>query len=103
MKSEIVFAVYKPHDGKKAELEKLAKTHLPTLKRLGLVTDRPGVLALSTDGSIIEVFEWKSKEAIGLAHEHPEVANVWEAMGKVCSFGTLSELPEGKDPFAHFT
>ena len=36
------------------------------------------------DGGLlyIEVFEWRSGEAAGIAHSTPEVMAVWEPMGK---------------------
>ena len=47
MKPEIVFALYRPHEGKDAELRELIKKHMPTLRRLELVTDRIPILVKS--------------------------------------------------------
>ncbi len=33
---------------------------------------------------MIEVFEWVDPEAAARAHTHPEVSEVWEAMGPLC-------------------
>ena len=30
------------------------------------------------DGTIVEVFEWKSREAIALAHSNPAIAKMWQ-------------------------
>jgi hypothetical protein len=39
MKSEVVFALYRPHAGKDAELRRLIAQHLPVLRRLELVSE----------------------------------------------------------------
>jgi hypothetical protein len=102
MKPEIVLALYRPHEGKDAELRRLIAQHLPTLRRLELVTDRPAILVRSEDGTYIEIFEWRTAEAADLAHQHPEVARVWEAMGQVADFPTLDALAEARKTFPHF-
>jgi len=102
MKPEVVFALYRPHAGKDAELRRLIAQHLPVLRKLELVTDRPPILVRAQDGTYIEVFEWRSEESARLAHEHPEVAKVWEAMGEIADFPALDSLVEAKERFSHF-
>jgi hypothetical protein len=102
MKPEVVFALYRPHAGKDVELKRLIAQHLPMLRRLELATERPAILVRAKDGTYIEVFEWRSEEAAKLAHEHPEVARVWEAMGQIAEFLALGSLEEAKEPFSHF-
>ena len=88
--------------GKDAELRQLIGEHLPVLRRLELVTERPTLLLRAKDGTYIEVFEWRSAESARVAHEHPEVARVWEAMGQIADFLSLDALAEAKEPFCHF-
>jgi hypothetical protein len=101
-KPEVVIAMYRPHEGKIAELETLVRKHFSTLKEYGLTTDKDSFIGRSADGSLLEIFEWISAEAAEQAHDHPAVAKVWEAMGEVCDFGKLSDLPESKNRFPHF-
>jgi hypothetical protein len=98
----LAIATYKPKQGKENELMKLVATHLPTLRELGLVTDKPSYLAKSSDGSIIEIFEWASGDAINTAHQHPSVAEIWNKMGLVADFFPISSLPESESPFTGF-
>ncbi len=102
MKPEVVFALYRPHPGKDADLRRLIAQHLPVLRRLELVTERPALLVRAQDGTYVEVFEWRSEESAELAHEHPEVAAVWERMAEVADFPTLDSLAESKQRFSHF-
>ncbi len=102
MNREIVFALYRPHPAKEKALEKLVRDHVPTLLRLGLVTDRAALHARAKNGTVIEVFEWTSRDAARRAHEHPEVARVWEAMGEVSNFVSLDTLEEATGTFPHF-
>jgi hypothetical protein len=89
-------AAYRPFADKDAELLEEIKTHVPILRELGLATDR------SKDGTIIEVFEWKSKEAVEQAHTNPGVLAMWERFGKVCEYAPLTSLSEAHDMFAQF-
>jgi len=84
-------------------LDALVVQHVPTLKRLDLVTVRPAVHATAADGTRVEVFEWKSQDASRSAHSQPEITALWEAMSKVANFVPLNSLPETSRPFAHFT
>jgi hypothetical protein len=56
----------------------------------------------SADGTIIEIFESKSAEAIAAAHQNP----VWQAMcasySEVCDYISLEDLIESKNMFAEF-
>jgi hypothetical protein len=99
---EVVFALYRPHEGKDEELRQLIAQHVPTLRRLELITDRPSILVKSRNGTYIEVFEWISSDGSYRAHQHPEVARIWESMGKVCDLPLLDTLEEIKTRFAHF-
>lgn len=99
---EIVFALYRPHPGKADELRKIVRDHVPALQRLELATPRAPIACAAQDGTIIEIFEWADGEAADRAHEHPEVAMIWEKIGAVADFSTLDDLPESKRPFSHF-
>jgi hypothetical protein len=101
--SKLVMALYKPKDGKLAELEALIKKHFPILKEYELTTDRAPFIAKSSNGTFVEVFEWASESAAKKAHDHPAVAKIWEAMALVCDFERLENLPEAKKPFPHFS
>lgn len=96
------FATYKPKSGKEEDLLELVATHLPTLRKLGLATDQASYIARSQDGSIIEIFEWASGEALRAAHQHPAVAGLWDKMGLLADFLPISSLPESANPFTGF-
>jgi extradiol dioxygenase family protein len=102
MASEIVIAAYKPHAGKDDAFVALLSSHVPTLWRLGLVTNRAPIVSKAADGTYLEVFEWKSELSAGEAHEHPAVARVWEAMGAIADFVRLDQLSESHEEFPHF-
>lgn len=99
---QVVFAIYRPKPGREKALEDLLARHVPTLRRLGLATDRPPLLLRSKDSSFVEVFGWVDGDAARKAHAHPEVAALWEAMGEVADFPGLADLPEARTRFAHF-
>lgn len=97
-----VIATYRPHPGKEKETHAVLRDHLPMLRKLGLVTDREPVFMRAKDGTIVEMFEWKSHEAIEKAHQDPVVAKMWERFAQACSYCSLADVEECKEPFAGF-
>ena len=98
----IVICCYKPKPGKQAALAELMTTHLPRLHKEGLVTDRKSIIMEAKDGTIVEVFEWLSQEAINSAHSNPEVLKMWGEYAGVCDYTSLNSLAEVDDLFAGF-
>ena len=72
-----VIVAYRPKPGRDAELLEIVRSRVPTLRQEGLVTDRAPVLMRAKDGTIIEVSEWKSREAIDAAHKNLNVLALW--------------------------
>ena len=68
-----VVAAFKPRPGKQQELLAVVAKHWRVLSEQGLVTDRPRYAMQSADGTILEVFEWRSAQAIESAHNNPAV------------------------------
>jgi len=58
----LVICCFRPQPGKADDLLKVIREHMPTLRSQDLITDRPAYAMRATDGTIIEVFEWKSEE-----------------------------------------
>jgi len=98
----IVIACYKPKPGKLNALRVLMVDHVPTLRRIGLVTERAPIVMEAKDGTVVEVFEWVSPEAIQEAHGHPAVLRMWEEYGKVCDYIPLAQVPEAAQMFSEF-
>jgi quinol monooxygenase YgiN len=73
----IVISAYKPKEGKAEALKKLMRTHLPRLRKENLVTDRESIMMEAADGTVVEVFEWLSQDAIMQAHHNPNVLKMW--------------------------
>ncbi len=99
----IVIVGYKPKVGKENALDELMKAHVPRLRKEGLATDRESVLMKSKDGTVLEVFEWVSKDAIEEAHSNPEVLKMWGEYSEVCEYTPISKLEETSDLFAEFS
>ncbi len=99
----IVITGYRPFAGKEDQLLKLTISHVEILGKEGLVSDREPIIMQSKDGTIIEVFGWKSKEAIEVAHSNPVVNKMWEEYANVCEFIPVGELNEAKEMFSEFT
>ncbi|WP_121202130.1 hypothetical protein [Mucilaginibacter gracilis] len=101
--ANLVIVAYKPKPGKSQELKTLVTNHVPNLDKLGLVTQRQPIIVETADGTIIEVFEWLSADAIQQAHSNPGVHEIWTAFAEVCDYVPLNTLAEAADVFATFT
>ena len=103
MEGRIVMVAYKPKPGKETELRHLAVDHHPRLKEQDLVTDRLPILMRSTDGTIIEVFEWRSAEAIQQAHSNKAAGEMWMQFSEVCDYVSIDKIPESANRFADYS
>lgn len=54
------------------------------------------------DGTVLEIFEWRSQQAIDDAHGNPEVQNMWKRFQACCEYVPLAELSEAQELFAGF-
>ena len=98
---DMVIVGYRPKAGCEAALLDLVRTHVAELRALGLATDRPTLAMKAQDGTIVEVFEWRTG-AIAKAHENPDVLAMWGRYAQVCDYVPLRDLPEAAQMFAEF-
>jgi quinol monooxygenase YgiN len=97
-----VIVAYRPKPGKTDDLLALVRSRVPTLRQEGLVSDRAPTIMRARDGTIIEVSEWKSREAIDAAHKNPNVLAMWQKFFAVCDCVPLNTLAEAEEMFAGF-
>ena len=98
----VAIVAYRPKPGMEAELLELVRNRVPTLRKEGLVTERAPVIVRARDGTLVEVSEWKSHEAIEAAHRNTTVLAMWDRFYTVCDFPPLNELAEAGEMFAGF-
>lgn len=102
MRSIVVIVAYRPKPGKGKELLDLVRSRVPTLRKEDLVTDREPTIMRARDGTIIEVSEWKSHEAIDAAHKNPNVLAMWEKFFAICDCVPFRTLAEAEEMFPDF-
>ena len=100
--SSPVIALYRPKPGQNQALLELVRRHHGVLTEQGLVTDRAPYVLRAKDGTLLEIFEWKSDAAVEAAHTLPAVRELWGAFEAVCDFVPLKSLPEAEAMFPHF-
>ena len=98
----IVIVAYRPKPAKEKELLDLVRSRVPTLRKENLVTNRVPTIMRARDGTIIEVSEWKSHEAIDAAHKNPNVLAMWNKFFAICDCIPLKTLAEAQEMFAGF-
>jgi hypothetical protein len=98
----IVIAAYRPKPGRSHALERLMRRHHQRLRGEGLVADRLPALMRASDGTIVEVFEWLSPNAISEVHNSATVQSMWREYAEVSDYVPLAELKESAASFAEF-
>jgi quinol monooxygenase YgiN len=98
----IAIAAYRPRAGKEKELLQAVRDHMPVLRGEHLITNRAPYVMRADDGTIVEVFEWNSDDAIEQAHSNPEVLKLWGRFNAACEYIPLVNLAECKEMFANF-
>ncbi len=101
--TRIVIACYRPKPGCEAELHALMHRHVPILRERGLATDREPIMGLARDGTVVEVFEWESEEAIAAAHKDPVVLEMWARYDEVSTYVPLTDIAEAGALFSELT
>lgn len=88
MADDLAFAHYRVRKDRLDDFLALIAKHEPVLRRLGLITDEPARVYVGEekDGAplVIEIFAWAGEDGSARAHTHPEVSEIWEAMGPMC-------------------
>ena len=97
-----VIVAYKPKPDKHAALAAAVEKHLSVLSAENLVTDRSPYVMHAADGTVLEVFEWRSAKAISQAHKSPAVQALWGEFAAVCDYVPLASLAEAQQMFAEF-
>jgi len=98
----VVIVAYRPKAGREKELLDIVRDRVPILRKENLVTERAPVVMRAKDGTIIEVSEWKSHEAIEAAHKNPRVLAMWDKFFALCDCVPLKTVPEAETMFAGF-
>lgn len=99
----IVIVGYKPFPGKVNELHTLMKKHVDILRKEGLASDREAIIMTTPGGTVIEVFGWKSKEAIEAAHSNVAVQKLWGEYAEVCEYIPVGHMQELQNLFSEFS
>ena len=97
-----VIVAYKPKPGRERDLETVVARHLAVLGRERLITDHPASVMRAGDGTIVEVFEWASADAVRQAHGNAAVGALWAEFAAVCDYVPLATLAESGQMFAEF-
>ena len=100
--ANVVIAAYRPKPGREQQLLEIVRTHVPILRQQKLATSRPVQVLRASDGTLLEIFEWVSDEAVEKAHHDPVVKGLWDRFAQVSDFGTLASVPGAQEPFPHF-
>lgn len=88
----MVIVSYRPRPGREPQLIQAVHDHL--VRAEGLATDREPIVMRALDGTILEIFEWKSKQAIQEAHSNEAVRALWGRFEEACEYGTLGNLED---------
>jgi hypothetical protein len=97
-----VIAAYRPKAGCEQRLLSAVGRHAGVLRAEGLMTDRPAHVMRAVDGTVVEVFEWRSTAAIERAHSNPAVQALWAEFGAACDYVPVAGVAEAQQIFSEF-
>jgi quinol monooxygenase YgiN len=97
-----VIVAYAPKPGREEDLIDAVRKHIRVLRAENLVSERPAYVMRAADGTVVEVFEWRSADAIDQAHVNPAVQALWAEFGEVCDYRPVASLAETQQWFAEF-
>jgi hypothetical protein len=100
---KIVIGTYKPKPGKEAVLDRLVQNHVKVLRNQGFATLREPMIMKAGDGTVIEIFEWVSKNAIEEAKQNKDVIEYWKQYTDVCDIIPISQIMESTISHSEFT
>ncbi len=103
MLGRMVIAAYRPKAGCDDALLALTREHYGILAGEKLVTKRAPIIMRAKDGTLLEVFEWASADAIDSAHTNPAVLDLWDRYAELCEYVKLSDISESDMQFAEFS
>ena len=98
----VTIACYRPKAGKEEALRQLMREHVTILQQESLATRRTPIIMRAKDGTVVEVFEWVSEQAVDDAHSNPTVLAMWQRFNEACDFVKLSDVAESHDQWASF-
>lgn len=97
-----VIVAYTPKLGQEDALLAAVQRHLAVLREEKLISDRAPYVLRSASGAVVEVFQWRSAEAIRAAHGNAAVQALWAEFAAACEYTPLAQLPEARQLFAEF-
>lgn len=104
MSSEFVICAYRPKPGEMESFRAALERHLDVLDDRGYLASRQHIVMESPrDGAVLEILEWKSRDAARLAHDDPTVQSVWGQLARSAELIALGDLAEAAETFPHFS
>jgi hypothetical protein len=97
-----VIACYRPKPGREETLLDVVREHYTVLRGQRLVTEQVPFVMRANDGTVVEVFEWRSEEAKKQAHENDAVKEIWDRFTECSDPVGVGELEESERPFPSF-
>ena len=99
----IATVAYRPKPGRLEDLLQLISEHLLMLRAEALARDRPAVAMQASDGTVVKVCEWASKEDTEQAHRNETVQALWRRYAAACDYIPIAQVPEAARLFSEFT
>lgn len=103
MSGKYTLNCYRPKEGLAAALDALVARHHATLVAEGLATEQAAIVMKAADGTVVELYQWSSLEAVDAAHTNAALGALWGEFAEVCDFVPVGQLEEAASVFSTFT
>jgi hypothetical protein len=101
--TRIVIAAFRSKPGRQQALAAVVAKHGLVARDRQLITDRPRIVMQAADGTVLEVFKWRSAQAIESAHANPAGLALWQEFKAACAYVPRSALAEAAHPYSEIT
>ena len=91
----LVVVSYEAKPGSEEQLAGVLRSHVARLRELGLLAEGPTFVGerLDKPGSFLESFRWRDRGAKDIAHDNPEVMEIWMRMEDLCVAEGIRPMP----------
>lgn len=103
MSGKYTLNCYRPKEGHAAALDALVARHHAVLVAEGLATEQAAIVMKAGDGTVVELYQWSSREAVDAAHTNVALGVLWGEFAEISDFVPVGQLEEAQSIFSSFT
>ncbi|HUG29697.1 MAG TPA: hypothetical protein VMQ65_04170 [Candidatus Limnocylindria bacterium] len=98
----LALCVYRPRDGRAAELEQFLPLEIATLRSRAYITQRGVPVCRTERGDYLAIVEWRTARSVDEAHADPVIVELWDKKQELAEYVGVDGLARADQPFASY-